>query len=65
MTGFNHLFFRRNSLWWYSLETISQKEQMNRVRERGNFSSEDKKKIKKSKPKMWKAGGGQKHELKT
>lgn len=45
MTGFNHSFLRRNSLWlWYILETLSQKEQMNRVRRRENFSSEEKKK---------------------
>lgn len=45
MTGFNHSFLRRNSLWlWYILETLSQKERMNRVRRRENFSSEEKKK---------------------
>lgn len=50
MTGFNHPFFRENSLWWwYILETISQKEQMNGVRGRGNSSSEEKKKMEQAK----------------
>lgn len=57
MTGFNHSFLRRNSLWlWYILETLSQKERMNRVRRRENFSSEEKKK---RASKTWKAGAGQ------